>query len=53
MITRYVEKALRRARYVQVEGGTYCATVPGLPGVITTAPTLEGCRDQLVEVIED
>ncbi len=29
------------------------ATVTGLPGVIATGKTLEICRDQLVEVIEE
>ncbi len=52
MITTYLDKALRRARYQQVDG-VFCATVPGLPGVIATAPTLEACRDQLAEVIEE
>jgi predicted RNase H-like HicB family nuclease len=52
MITTYLDKALRRARYTQVDGGMFCATVPGLRGVIATGPTLESCRDQLAEVIE-
>ena len=53
MITTYLDKALRRARYQQVDGGTFCATVPGLQGVIATGSTLEICRDQLAEVIEE
>ena len=53
MITRYIDQALRRARYQQVDGGLYCATVPGLRGVIATGRTLEICRDQLAEVVEE
>jgi predicted RNase H-like HicB family nuclease len=53
MITAYRDKALRRARYSQVDGGMFCATVPGLQGVVATGPTLEACRDQLAEVIEE
>ena len=53
MITNYLDKALRRARYKQVDGGAYCATVPGLKGVIATGATLEACRDQLAEVVEE
>ena len=30
MIARYIDKALRRARYAEVDPGVYCATVPGL-----------------------
>ena len=52
MITTYLDKALRRARYKQLDGRMFCATVPGLRGVIATGPTLESCRDQLAEVIE-
>lgn len=53
MISRYVDKALRRARYLRLEDGSISATVPGLRGVIATAPNLEVCRDQLAEVIEE
>ncbi len=53
MITDYVNEALHRARYSVVDGDTFCGTVPGLPGVIATATTLEACRDQLAEVVEE
>ena len=53
MITRFVDRALRRARYRQVDRGTFCATVAGLRGVIATGPSLEACRDQLAEVVEE
>ncbi len=53
MISRYIAEALHRARYDVVDGGLYCATVTGLPGVIATGKTLETCRDELVEVIEE
>lgn len=53
MILKYIDKALRRARYTQPDPGVFCATVPGLRGVIATASTLETCRDQLAEVIEE
>lgn len=52
MITDYVARALHRARYAPVEGG-YCATVPGLRGVIATGDSLESCRDALVDVVEE
>ena len=53
MISRYVDKALRRARYTQLEDGTFAVTVIGLRGVIATGPTLEACRDDLTEVVEE
>ena len=53
MITTYVDQALRRARYAQVDDGLFCATVSGLQGVIATGRTLESCRDQLAEIVEE
>lgn len=53
MTTSYLDRALRRARYKQVDSGMFCATVPGLQGVIATGPTLEACRDQLAEAVEE
>lgn len=53
MIRQYVEEALRRARYEKLEDGTYCAEVPRLRGVLAIGETLEECRDQLAEVVEE
>lgn len=52
MISKYVTKALGRARYSQLEDGSYCATVSGLRGVIAMGPSLENCREDLIEVVE-
>jgi predicted RNase H-like HicB family nuclease len=52
MITRFLDRALRRAQYRQVDGAFF-ATVRGLRGVIATGPSLEACRDQLAEVVEE
>lgn len=53
MISDYVRAALRRARYEKLDDGTFYGEVRGLRGVLATASTLEGCRDQLGEVIEE
>jgi len=53
MIRQYVEAALRRARYDKLEDGTFYAEVPRLRGVIATGQTLEECRNQLAEVVEE
>lgn len=53
MLNRYLEKALARARYRQLEDGSFCATVPGLRGVIAVAPRLERCREELAEIVEE
>ena len=53
MITHYVDRALARARYQLLPDGTFAATVRGLRGVVATADTLEGCRRDLAEVVEE
>ena len=53
MIRQYVDEALRAARYDKLEDGTFYGEVPRLRGVIATADTLEGCREQLAEVVEE
>ena len=53
MITRYVARALERAQYRVLEDGSFAATVRGLRGVIATGATLEACRSDLTEVIEE
>ena len=53
MIRGYLERALERARYTQLDDGSYCAEVRGLRGVIATGRTLERCRAALQEVVEE
>ena len=53
MLTEYIVAALRRARYEILEDGTFYGEVPDCAGVYANAETLEGCREQLREVLED
>ena len=53
MTTRYVARTLQRAQYRVLEDGTFTATVRGLRGVIGTGATIEACRADLTEVIEE
>jgi predicted RNase H-like HicB family nuclease len=53
MISQYVATALERAQYRLIDKGTFAATVRGLRGVIATGPTLEACRRELAEVLEE
>jgi predicted RNase H-like HicB family nuclease len=53
MLTEYVQAAMRRARYEIIEDdGSYYGEIPGFDGVWSTADTLEGCREELSEVLE-
>ena len=54
MITEYIEAALRRATYEIIEDEEpYYGEVPGLQGVWATGKTLEECRRNLAETVED
>ena len=54
MLTEYIQAALRRAKYeILTEDKTYYGNIPGLQGVWANAETLEACREELREVLED
>jgi predicted RNase H-like HicB family nuclease len=53
MFAEYIQVALERAQYDTLEDGSYVAIVPGLRGVIATGRTLEECRKDIIEVIEE
>lgn len=53
MLTEYINEALNRAKYEIIEDEEpYYGEVDGLRGVWATGKTLEGCRNNLREVIE-
>ena len=54
LLRQYIEAAMHRAKYeILAEDGSYYGDVPGLDGVYASSPTLEECRDELEEVIEE
>jgi predicted RNase H-like HicB family nuclease len=52
MLTEYIQAAMRRAHYEILEDGTFYGEIPDFQGVYADADTLEGCREQLREVLE-
>jgi len=54
MLLEYIQEALERARYESIEDEEpYYGEVPELSGVCATGKTLEACRRNLAEAIED
>jgi len=53
MLTEYIQKVLENAHYKVLEDGTWFAEVPGLQGVWANANTVEECRHELMEVLEE
>jgi predicted RNase H-like HicB family nuclease len=53
MLTEYIQKALEKALYKFLEDGTWFAEIPGFQGVWANAATVEECRHELTEVLEE
>lgn len=45
--------AMRRAKYELLEDGRYYGSIPGFEGVWADGQTLEECRGELEEVVEE
>jgi len=54
VLTEYIQAALRRARYeILSEDGMYYGEIQGFDGVYANTETLEACREELREVLEE
>lgn len=54
MLLEYIQAALRHARYeILPDDGTYYGEIPECNGVYANTPTLEACREELREVLEE
>lgn len=53
MISEFINKRLKEARYKLLKNGSYFGKITSLRGVWASAKNLEDCRNQLREVLED
>ena len=53
MLTKYLLAAMRGAKYERMEDGGHYASIPGFEGVWADANSLEECREELEEVLEE
>ena len=54
MLTNYIRASMRLAKYeILSNDGTFYGEIPGFDGVYANAETLEACRDELEEVLEE
>jgi predicted RNase H-like HicB family nuclease len=54
MVRQYIDAAMRRARYeILPDDSTFYGEIAGFDGVYANASTLEACRDELEEVLEE
>jgi len=54
MLTEYISKAMKKAKYeILSDDNTFYGEIPGFNGVYANTATLEACRDELEEVLEE
>ena len=54
MLTKYIRAAMNKARYeILPDDSSFYGEIPGFNGVYANADTLEVCRNELEEVLED
>ncbi len=54
MLTDYIRAAMHKAGYDMLpDDGTFYGEIPGFDGVYANADTLEVCREELEEVLEE
>jgi predicted RNase H-like HicB family nuclease len=54
MLIEYIRAAIHRAKYeILPDDGTFYGEIPGFHGIYANANTLEACREELEEVLEE
>ena len=53
MLSEFILKKLKLAKYKLLKDGSYFGEIPELKGVWANAKNLEDCRKELREVLED
>ena len=54
MLTQYIQTAMRQAKYkILPDDGSFYGEILGFQGVWANAETLEDCREELAEVLEE
>ncbi len=54
MLRRYISAAMHQAQYeILAEDSSFYGEIPGFEGVYANASSLEECRDELEEVLEE
>jgi len=53
MLSEFIERKLKAAKYKILKDGSYFGEIPGFRGIWANAKNLEDCRKELREVLED
>lgn len=53
MLTRYIQAAMKHAKYEILDDKTFYGSIAGFQGLWANEPSLEACREELQEALED
>jgi len=53
MLIEYIRKAMSKAQYKSLDDGTWFAEIPGFQGIWANGRSVEECREELMEVLEE
>ena len=53
MLSEFIAKKLKTARYKLLRDSSYFGEIPGIRGIWANNKNLEDCREELREVLED
>src|SRR5215216_3351317 len=53
MLTKYIEAAMGKAHYELIDDGSFWGSIPDFDGLWGNAATLEECREELKETLEE
>ncbi len=53
IIKNYLDTAIKKAEYKKLEDGTWFGEIPKLRGVWANGKSVEECRNELLEVLEE
>jgi predicted RNase H-like HicB family nuclease len=53
ILTAFISAAMREAKYKMLEDGSFFGEIPSCPGVWSNKRSLEECREELQEVLEE
>lgn len=53
MLVEYIQAVIGNAEYKKLEDGNWFAEIPGFEGVWANGKSVEECRKELVEVMEE
>ena len=53
MLSEYLEKQLKKAKFKKLKDGSYFGSISGFPGVWSNKKTLSAAKKELQEVLEE